>query len=131
MNLLLGTHAGKLDRSQQAQKARLKPRWVEDDEQQVCVLCDAEFGVMTRQHHCRYCGWLVCSACSPEEQSLGVDRWVSSSEGHPIKYAEAAAGAPTKHKRVCNSCLRTAPREIEERRMAATGVDEGVPPASA
>ena len=126
---LKGIEWSQLDRSELAQRARAQPRWVEDDEQQVCMLCDAEFGSMTRQHHCRCCGWVVCAGCCPEGQMIELDRWVSSSEGHPIKRAAQVAGTPTKHKRVCNICLRAAPLEVEERRRALAGVDEGIPPA--
>eukprot|EP01047_Picozoa_sp_COSAG01_P138034 COSAG01_NODE_68630_length_263_cov_1.237805_1_plen_49_part_10 len=42
-------------------------------------------------------------------QVLAVDRWVSSTEGHPIKSLE---GGELKEKRVCNSCLEHAPQEV-------------------
>jgi hypothetical protein len=121
-----------LDRSEVAQQARAKPRWVGSDEQLVCMLCDAEFGLLTRHHHCRCCGWLVCSACCPDNQLIGLDRWVSSDEDHPIKFVREDAGAPTKLKRVCNSCVRLAPREVEVRcaqSFQTAAMDEGVPPS--
>ena len=67
--------------------------FLEDEEQECCQLCDEEFGMLNRQHHCRYCGWLVCSDCSPEGQLVGVDRWVSSTEGHLVKHAAPGEGA--------------------------------------
>ena len=30
-----------------------------------CHLCHKNFTVLRRRHHCRLCGWSVCSACSP------------------------------------------------------------------
>ena len=44
--------------------ARQKPRWVPDSEAAACMCCAKQFGMLTRPHHCRYCGWVVCSGCS-------------------------------------------------------------------
>ena len=122
-------------------KARESPRWVPDAESDRCMLCAAEFfgaglgsrmaGALglsaantTSRHHCRYCGWIVCGTCSPEKvahpskpgvigpQVLAVDRWVSSTDGHPIRILEG----DVKEKRVCISCLEHAPTEVAERR---------------
>ena len=125
------------DLPQRAALAREAPRWVEDEEQECCQLCDEEFGMLNRQHHCRYCGWLVCSECSPEGQLMDVDRWVSSTEGHPVKHA---APGEVKQKRVCSSCFLNAVVEVEQRMGAAAAAvaegmvgfvsEEGVPPGA-
>jgi hypothetical protein len=72
----------------------------------------------------------VCLACSPIEQTLGgalplqmdCDRWVSSTDGHPLKHctppatASTGAGAgSTKPKRVCLSCKLHGPAEVRAR----------------
>eukprot|EP01046_Picozoa_sp_COSAG06_P034226 COSAG06_NODE_3568_length_5176_cov_22.718732_5_plen_381_part_00 len=90
-----------------AAAARRAPRWVPDADAPSCMLCDMVFwragpAAWTR-HHCRSCGWVVCLACMPKDQVLPLDRWVSSTTGHPLK-----CGAPTKEKRVCNSCVPAA-----------------------
>eukprot|EP01047_Picozoa_sp_COSAG01_P008135 COSAG01_NODE_316_length_19004_cov_100.001322_21_plen_105_part_00 len=38
--------------------------------------------------NCRYCGWAVCAECMPEGSDLAVDRWVSSTGRHPLKWAD-------------------------------------------
>lgn len=35
--------------------------------------CDAEFGMITRRHHCRACGRLVCGACSPHRARISTN----------------------------------------------------------
>jgi hypothetical protein len=100
-----------------AARARALPRWIPDDEAERCMLClpDWTFGVMPgwRRHHCRCCGWAVCSACLPDDQTLELDRWVSSTDGHELKH-----GSPTVAKRVCNSCFVHAPDEVRARLAA-------------
>jgi hypothetical protein len=43
--------------------AAAAPVWVLDS--QACAGCQARFGLLLRRHHCRACGDVVCSACSP------------------------------------------------------------------
>ena len=38
--------------------------WVADDSVDNCALCQVEFSFTQRKHHCRFCGKIVCSACS-------------------------------------------------------------------
>jgi hypothetical protein len=74
-----------------ATQARVNPRWMPDEQAERCMLCMPawsfrKFGLAgSTRHHCRYCGWVVCQACMPKGQVLQIDRWVSKSEGHPIK----------------------------------------------
>ena len=37
--------------------------------------CEKEFGFLTRKHHCRHCGRLVCKACQREMQ--GMVEWAT------------------------------------------------------
>ena len=47
-----------------AAAARYSPRWVPDSEAPDCMLCNVVFGLFSRPHHCRRCGWVVCDGCS-------------------------------------------------------------------
>jgi len=44
--------------------------WVDDDASSSCMVCDAEFTVVFRRHHCRSCGRLVCGDCSKRSMPL-------------------------------------------------------------
>ena len=62
-------------------KARKEPRWVPDNEQTRCMLCErVEFGMFQRRHHCRCCGRVVCAACQPDGQVRALTRWVTSAD---------------------------------------------------
>ena len=41
-----------------------KDKWVKDDTKQTCQACGTKFTFFRRQHHCRPCGKLFCSACA-------------------------------------------------------------------
>jgi hypothetical protein len=47
-----------------------KSQWLPDDASDVCLICDVQFGLVTRKHHCRSCGKLVCSSCSRNKKAL-------------------------------------------------------------
>jgi hypothetical protein len=97
--------------------ARAQPQWVANAEAERCMLCPpagappplfwAVGPPRYTRHHCRCCGWVVCLGCLPRGQTVELDRWVSSTVGHPLKQ-----GRPTKAKRVCNSCAEWAPAEV-------------------
>jgi hypothetical protein len=60
-----------------------KTVWQKDEEAKQCCLCSVQFSLITRRHHCRKCGKVVCHKCSDQkEQCTG--------------YANA--------ERVCDSC---------------------------
>ena len=40
------------------------PEWDTDASTKKCSLCDTVFGFLTRRHHCRACGKIVCALCS-------------------------------------------------------------------
>ncbi|RKP10209.1 Dbl homology domain-containing protein [Thamnocephalis sphaerospora] len=40
------------------------PVWVPDDDAAECMICQQEFRLYRRKHHCRLCGKVVCHACS-------------------------------------------------------------------
>jgi hypothetical protein len=43
----------------------IAPLWVPDFKSSHCSLCSAAFTIIFRRHHCRNCGKLVCTNCSP------------------------------------------------------------------
>jgi len=48
--------------------------WVMDYESPSCMICNRDFSTFLRRHHCRACGFLVCSSCSSKTlpiQGLG------------------------------------------------------------
>jgi len=40
--------------------------WMLDEETACCCVCSNKFGMLSRRHHCRNCGMVVCSKCSPK-----------------------------------------------------------------
>jgi hypothetical protein len=96
------------------------PRWQPDYELSACSICGNAFTFLTRRHHCRRCGRLVCGPCSPhritiprqyivhppEEEPLNPDgntrsrSNTGSSDGHENP---ALGGGETV--RVCNPCV--------------------------
>eukprot|EP01062_Namystynia_karyoxenos_P005809 TRINITY_DN12000_c0_g1_i3.p1 TRINITY_DN12000_c0_g1~~TRINITY_DN12000_c0_g1_i3.p1 ORF type:complete len:794 (+),score=173.40 TRINITY_DN12000_c0_g1_i3:85-2382(+) len=47
-----------------------RPTWKPDEAALRCELCAAPFGTFRRRHHCRGCGWLLCSGCSRGRMAL-------------------------------------------------------------
>jgi hypothetical protein len=60
--------------------------WVSDKEALNCVLCRKPFGLLTRRHHCRACGKVICKACSETRVAL-------------------SGGGGVKPERVCDACM--------------------------
>ena len=50
--------------------AQLGAAWVEDSKTAACMACGAAFTNMTRRHHCRMLGIVVCDACSTRRAVL-------------------------------------------------------------
>lgn len=46
------------------------PRWQPDAEVTHCPICGAQFNFFYRKHHCRKCGRVVCSSCSPHRITI-------------------------------------------------------------
>ncbi|XP_028845417.1 RUN and FYVE domain-containing protein 2 isoform X2 [Denticeps clupeoides] len=44
--------------------------WLKDKDATHCKLCDKEFSISRRKHHCRNCGEIFCNACSDNELPL-------------------------------------------------------------
>ena len=86
--------------------ARMQPVWQLDELAPSCQICQEDFGVFRRRHHCRYCGWAVCDSCTRE---LAVDRWLTSKEPHTVKISPSGLRV---EKDVCLSCFENAPEEM-------------------
>lgn len=59
--------------------------WVKDGTVSKCILCNADFTMFNRKHHCRSCGKIFCSSCSSNKASI---------KGYTDKV------------RVCNECFQ-------------------------
>ncbi|KAI9697174.1 MAG: hypothetical protein M1820_007910, partial [Bogoriella megaspora] len=46
------------------------PRWQPDSEVSECPVCGTMFSFFYRKHHCRKCGRVVCSNCSPHRVTI-------------------------------------------------------------
>ena len=52
-----------LKKFQQPKQSEKGPRWVKDKAVFWCKLCNTDFSVVVRKHHCRHCGHVFCG-CS-------------------------------------------------------------------
>ncbi|BHF75082.1 Zinc finger FYVE domain-containing protein 9 [Sparganum proliferum] len=77
-----------------------EPTWVADDAYSNCMSCGAKFTVWRRRHHCRTCGRLLCSQCTPARLRLAFAT-TRSAEGEA-----AASGTITE---VSDSAAAAAP----------------------
>jgi len=98
--------------SRRSSELRL-PRWQPDHEATECPVCKNDFGFWNRRHHCRKCGRVVCSACSPHRITIprqyivqppspfssefGIDQTVEGELNKVLGGGEVV--------RVCNPCV--------------------------
>ncbi|XP_038629954.1 RUN and FYVE domain-containing protein 2, partial [Scyliorhinus canicula] len=57
----------KIETIKEANKALQGLVWLKDRDATSCRLCEKEFSMSTRKHHCRNCGEIFCNACSDNE----------------------------------------------------------------
>ena len=76
-----------------------RPVWVPDAVAKECMVCHTKFSTFVRKHHCRRCGRVVCSSCSPHHVSLASSDPGSSSH-------TPSSGEHTKLERVCKECFK-------------------------
>ncbi|KAL0587151.1 hypothetical protein ABG067_003209 [Albugo candida] len=65
--------------------------WVQDDEKSNCMHCNTPFTLLTRKHHCRRCGNVICNNCSPHE------RRITSTDPLPMRVCNACYAAVDEH----------------------------------
>lgn len=88
-----------LKKFQQPKQSEKGPRWVKDKAVFWCKLCNTDFSVVVRKHHCRHCGHVFCGfflallACAG---TLGCCR---------RRTASASAGRIQPAEPVCQSTL--------------------------
>ena len=73
-----------------------KPVWVPDSVSKECMICSVKFTAFIRKHHCRMCGRVVCSACSPH-------RMAPNSVTQTNQYAPLET---KKLERTCKDCFK-------------------------
>uniref|UniRef100_A0A452GPM4 RUN and FYVE domain-containing protein 2 n=1 Tax=Gopherus agassizii TaxID=38772 RepID=A0A452GPM4_9SAUR len=60
----------KIEDIKEANKVLQGQVWLKDKEATHCKLCEKEFSLSRRKHHCRNCGEIFCNACSDNELPL-------------------------------------------------------------
>lgn len=51
----------------------VNPRWTPDGETSHCKICNSEFDLINRKHHCRHCGFIFCQNCSSRKAMLPME----------------------------------------------------------
>ncbi|XP_005094166.1 rabenosyn-5 [Aplysia californica] len=101
-------------------------QWIPDNEVSACLSCGRSFGLLTRRHHCRLCGRIMCDRCSEFMASSYAHKLVNpghnfSGEGF-LKRSSSNTSINSlvsqdgeSHMRVCKTC-----RKLLERRDVMT-----------
>ncbi|KAK4673157.1 hypothetical protein QC763_109360 [Podospora pseudopauciseta] len=92
------------------------PRWQPDAEVTYCPICNAQFSIFVRKHHCRKCGRVVCASCSPHRITIPY-QYIVQPPGAPRIFPQGAAMPPSdrdgwypslsggERVRLCNPCV--------------------------
>lgn len=100
------------------------PRWQPDAEVTYCPICQTQFSIFVRKHHCRKCGRVVCNSCSPHRIII-PHQYIVRPPGSEIpqapgylyeglvgSYTDVNGPAGGERVRLCNPCVpdpQTAP----------------------
>ena len=49
-------------------------KWTEDSDVISCTLCQKEFSLIVRKHHCRNCGQIFCNECSSKMAPIASNK---------------------------------------------------------
>jgi hypothetical protein len=74
------------------------PQWQPDEDADECFNCHRRFSTFFRRHHCRKCGRVVCSGCSPHRITIPRQFIVNP----PDLMDQPATNEPV---RLCNPCV--------------------------
>ncbi|CAG8655957.1 6021_t:CDS:2, partial [Paraglomus occultum] len=75
-------------------------KWENDEDVVECRRCFKKFGFITRRHHCRKCGQVVCDRCSTARVPLPPNQVLRDP-------SEVTDTSTSSFYRVCDSCFRT------------------------
>ncbi|KAH8675542.1 FYVE zinc finger-domain-containing protein [Xylariales sp. PMI_506] len=92
------------------------PRWQPDEEVTYCPICLSQFSFFVRKHHCRKCGRVVCSQCSPHRITIPYQyivrppgeaalRRTSGLWGEERSLADFSRLGGGEQVRLCNPCV--------------------------
>ncbi|GAA5842477.1 hypothetical protein JCM9279_005395 [Rhodotorula babjevae] len=80
----------------------IRPRWEPDEATNECRRCSKRFGLLTRKHHCRRCGLVVCASCSQHLDAL--DPLIVALEPGDFMEDEHLFSATPRRYRTCSEC---------------------------
>ena len=70
----------------------LREKWLENEKSPICLFCCSNFTFLTRRHHCRRCGLLVCGDCSLKRGNMdGKDERVCDPCYNHLRFKESEA----------------------------------------
>ena len=69
-----------------------KTSWVPDHEAKECMICSRKFTLITRRHHCRRCGKVVCGICAPKDNTRPIPEWKIT---EPVRHCKRCFMSPT------------------------------------
>ncbi|RDA82627.1 hypothetical protein CP532_1219 [Ophiocordyceps camponoti-leonardi (nom. inval.)] len=96
------------------------PRWQPDAEVTYCPICNTQFSIFVRKHHCRKCGRVVCNSCSPHRIII-PHQYIVRAPGSEVSsmstttsllldglgagYFDAGGSSGGERVRLCNPCV--------------------------
>lgn len=86
--------------------SRTGKKWVDSKLIDYCAECDQKFTMINRKHHCRQCGEVICSACSPDRVIIGRSHshCHGDSDSTPVRVCRSCHIEHQKFTRMPNSC---------------------------
>ncbi|PHH63021.1 hypothetical protein CDD81_6352 [Ophiocordyceps australis] len=113
-----GTGHDQARRESRSSRDFLLPRWQQDAEVTYCPICQTQFSIFVRKHHCRKCGRVVCNSCSPHriiiphQYIVRPPGYETSStatsallDGLGMGYVDANGQSGGERVRLCNPCV--------------------------
>jgi len=89
-------------------------KWIPDSEARQCMRCSTGFSLTRRKHHCRTCGYVVCSSCSKNRAYVATSHLDNTSGGR----VSSTDRSDLKPWRVCDECFV----QIRDSRMDGYGI---------